>query len=137
MVCRGRPIEFAHGNNRDGFGDGGCDNAGAGSYVGAEDVCAVESDGKLVTAPGDRELAVDGCEDNLDLSSEPNQNRDGNEGNECQDQGVLDEGLALLVSFLAGGDSFRIHPSIPFVFILSFAGWPMKSHEAGTRHHSR
>jgi len=79
-----------------------------------------------VAASGNRELAVDRREDDPDLSSEPNQNRDGNEGNKSQYQGVFNEGLAFLSSFLAVGHSFMIHLITPIFFKLNFARWLME-----------
>jgi hypothetical protein len=70
-----------------------------------------------VTASGIRELAVDRCEDDPDFTSEPDQNRNGNDGNKSQYQGVLDEGLAFLTPFLAGEYFFTIHHQT----ILSFS----------------
>ena len=63
----------------------------------------------LVTAAGIRELAADRGEDDPDFISKPDQNRDGDDGNKGQDQGVLDEGLAFSGSLLAAGLFFRIH----------------------------
>ena len=64
-----------------------------------------------MTATGIRELAVDRGEDDPDFISEPDQNRDGDDGNKSQNQGVLDEGLAFLTPFLADY-VFMIHPTI-------------------------
>jgi len=51
--------------------------------------------GKLVTASGNRELAGDRGEDGLNFITEPDQDRNRDNGNKSQDQGVLDESLAL------------------------------------------
>jgi phosphoribosylanthranilate isomerase len=66
-------------------------------------------DSRLVTASGLCKLAGDGRKDALDLSPESDQNRDGDDGNKSQDQGVLDEGLAFSGSLLAAGLFFGIH----------------------------
>ena len=65
----------------------------------------------LVTASGVRELAVDGREDDLDFIPEPDQDRDGDDGNKSQDQGVFDEGLAFFAPFLAES-FFTVHEII-------------------------
>jgi hypothetical protein len=62
-----------------------------------------------VAASGNRELTGDRCEDELDFISKPNQDRDGNDGNKSQYQGVLDKSLAFLSPFLAAGHSLMIH----------------------------
>jgi hypothetical protein len=54
----------------------------------------------LVAASRNSELARDRGEDALDLIAKPDQNRDGDDGNKSQDQGILDKGLAFLVLFL-------------------------------------
>jgi hypothetical protein len=64
-----------------------------------------------VTASGVRELAVDRGENDSDFISEPDQNRDRDDGNKGQDQGVLDEGLAFLTPSLAAY-FFMIHDTI-------------------------
>ena len=64
---------------------------------------------RLVTAAGRRKLAGDSRKDAFDLGPEPEENRDGHDGNKSQDQGVLDEGLAFSGSLLAAGLFFRIH----------------------------
>ncbi len=51
----------------------------------------------LVAASGHRELAGDGREDDFDFIAQPDQNRNGDNRNEGEDQGVLDESLAFLV----------------------------------------
>jgi hypothetical protein len=66
---------------------------------------------RLVAASGNRELAGDRCEDNLDFISEPDQNRYSDDGNKSQDQGVFDEGLAFFILSLAE-DSFMVHQII-------------------------
>jgi len=78
-----------------------------------------------VTALGVRELAADRCEDDFDFISEPDQNRDGDDGNKSQYQGVLDEGLAFLTPFLA--EYFlRVHPTILSISKLMSARRRMK-----------
>jgi hypothetical protein len=62
-----------------------------------------------VTAAGHRKLAGDSRKDGFDLSPKPDQNRNGDDGNKSQDQGVLNEGLAFSESRLAAGLIFRIH----------------------------
>ena len=62
-----------------------------------------------MTAAGHRKLAGDSREDEFDLIPESDQNRNGDDGNKSQDQGVLDEGLAFSGSLLAAGLFFRIH----------------------------
>jgi hypothetical protein len=47
-----------------------------------------------VAAAGNRELAGDGGEDDFDFIAQPDQHRDGDDGNKSEDQGVLDESLA-------------------------------------------
>jgi len=74
------------------------------------------ADSGLVTALGNRELTVDRCEDDPDFTCEPDQNRDGDDGNKSQYQGVLDEGLAFLTPFLSAEFFFMIHK-----IILSFS----------------
>ena len=51
----------------------------------------------LMAASRNRELAGDGREDGFDFITEPDQNRNGDNGNKGQDQGVFDQGLAFLV----------------------------------------
>ena len=58
-----------------------------------------------MAACGNRKLATDRRKDDPDLSPDPDQNRDGNDGNKSQYQGVLDEGLAFLMPLLAGRNS--------------------------------
>jgi hypothetical protein len=60
----------------------------------------------LVTASRNCELAGNRCEDALDLIAEPDQNRDGDNGNKSQDQGVLDQSLALPVLIPKRGGHF-------------------------------
>ena len=64
---------------------------------------------RLVTAFGDRKLTGDSRKDGFDYIPESDQNRNGDDGNKSQDQGVLDEGLAFSGSLLAAGLFFRIH----------------------------
>ena len=47
------------------------------------------------------ELAGDRGEDALDLIAEPDQHRNGDDGNKSQNQGVFNQRLAFLVLFLA------------------------------------
>ena len=66
-----------------------------------------------MAAAGNRELAGDGGEDDPDLISQPDQHRDGDNGNKSQDQGVLDESLAFLPLSPATADYlFVIHGMI-------------------------
>ena len=62
-----------------------------------------------MTAARNCELARDRRKDDFDFIAEPNQNRDGNDGNKGQDQGVLDEGLAFPVPFSATRCSLMIY----------------------------
>jgi hypothetical protein len=62
-----------------------------------------------VTAFGDRKLAGDRREDEFYFTAKPDQNRDGDDGNKSQDQGVLDERLAFSGSPLAAGLFGGIH----------------------------
>jgi hypothetical protein len=78
-----------------------------------------------VAASGVRELAADRGEDDFDFIPEPNQNRDGDDGNKGQDQGVLDEGLAFLTPSLAEC-FFMIHDIILSFFKLMSARQRMK-----------
>jgi hypothetical protein len=56
-----------------------------------------------VTAARDGELAGDRREDASDFSAQPDQRRNGNDGNKGQDQGILHEGLAFLIFLLMKG----------------------------------
>ena len=51
----------------------------------------------LVTASRNGQLAGDRGEDDLQLIAEPDQDRNGDDGNKSEDQGVLDEGLTFLI----------------------------------------
>ena len=62
-----------------------------------------------MTAAGHRKLAGDSRKDGIDFMPQSEQNRNGDDGNKSQDQGVLDEGLAFSGSLLAAGLFFRIH----------------------------
>ena len=59
-------------------------------------MCSYLRDTTLVAASGDGELAGDGREYALDLIAQRNQDRDGDHGNEGENQGVLNESLAFL-----------------------------------------
>ncbi len=52
---------------------------------------------RLVAASRNRELAGDCRENGFDLIAEPDQNRDGNDRDESQDQGVLNQCLTFFV----------------------------------------
>jgi hypothetical protein len=67
-----------------------------------------------VTAFGHCKLAGDGRKDEFDLIAESDQNRNGDDGNESQDQGVLDECLAFSGSPMAARLSIRIHTIASF-----------------------
>ena len=67
-----------------------------------------------MAASGNGELAGDRGEDALDLVAKPNQDRNGDDGNKSQDQGVLDEGLTFPGSLLAAG------LFLGFIQLLSF-----------------
>ena len=54
-----------------------------------------------MAAGGDRELAADVREHGLDLVAQGDQDRDGDHGNEGENQGILHESLALLALHLA------------------------------------
>jgi hypothetical protein len=63
-----------------------------------------------MAATGVRKLTVDSRENDFDLITEPDQDRDRDDGNKRQYQGVLDEGLTFLISegrrhFHIGGDA--------------------------------
>ena len=64
---------------------------------------------RLVTAFGDRKLAGDCRKDGIYFVPKSEQNRNGDDGNKSQDQGVLDKGLPFSGSLLAAGLFFRIH----------------------------
>lgn len=68
-----------------------------------------------MTTSGNRKLAGDGGEDELDLISEPDENGDGNDRDKCEDQCVLHQGLAFFVLPLELEDVFLFHS-----LILSF-----------------
>jgi hypothetical protein len=48
-----------------------------------------------VAAAGDGELTGDGGEEHFDFIAEPNEDGDGDDGNEGEDEGILDQGLAV------------------------------------------
>jgi hypothetical protein len=54
----------------------------------------------LVTASRNGQLAGDRGEDDLQLIAEPDQDRNGDDGNKSQDQGVFDEGLTFFIPIL-------------------------------------
>jgi hypothetical protein len=62
-----------------------------------------------VTASGHRKLAGDTRKDDLNFIPESDQNRNGDDGDKSQDQGVLDESLAFPRSLLPAGVFFRSH----------------------------
>jgi hypothetical protein len=62
-----------------------------------------------VTAFGDRKLAGDRRKDGTNFIPQSEQNRNGDDGNKSQDQGVLDEGLAFSRARLAARLIFGIH----------------------------
>lgn len=50
-----------------------------------------------MAARSNGELAVDRGVDRPNRLAEPDQNRDGNDGNEGENQGILDQGLAFFI----------------------------------------
>ena len=69
-----------------------------------------------MTTAGHRELTGDGGEDEFDLISKPDQNRDRNDGNESENQGVLGESLAAFAFLGPAEVSIGFHD-----LILSFS----------------
>ena len=64
---------------------------------------------RLVTAAGHRKPAGDSRKHGINFMPQSEQNRNGDDGNKSQDQGVLDEGLAFSGSRSAAELLFRIH----------------------------